>query len=91
MYYLHFSDATYAYKHQISFMLKSQIISISVINYVMYYIFISLNFCSYRRVRTLYACVGENDSELSFEPNQIIYNGKPSFYFKMQYLIIICC
>lgn len=29
-----------------------------------------------RRVRTLYACVGENDSELTFEPNQIITNGK---------------
>ncbi|XP_077291446.1 GTPase regulator associated with FAK isoform X2 [Arctopsyche grandis] len=26
------------------------------------------------RVRTLYACVGENDEELSFEPNQIITN-----------------
>jgi hypothetical protein len=30
------------------------------------------------RVRTLYACVGENDSELSFEPNQIIYNVRQS-------------
>lgn len=29
-----------------------------------------------RRVRTLYACLGENDGELSFEPNQIITNGK---------------
>jgi len=29
-----------------------------------------------RRVRTLYACEAENDSELSFEPNQIITNGK---------------
>lgn len=28
-----------------------------------------------RRVRTLYACLGENDGELSFEPNQIITNG----------------
>jgi hypothetical protein len=27
-------------------------------------------------VRTLYACLGENDGELSFEPNQIITNGK---------------
>nr|CAD7200554.1 unnamed protein product [Timema douglasi] len=26
------------------------------------------------RVRTLYACMGENDGELSFEPNQIITN-----------------
>lgn len=27
-------------------------------------------------MRTLYACLGENDGELSFEPNQIITNGK---------------
>ncbi|XP_064103547.1 rho GTPase-activating protein 26-like isoform X5 [Macrobrachium nipponense] len=31
-----------------------------------------------RRVRTLYACVGENESELSFEPNQILSNVRPS-------------
>lgn len=31
-----------------------------------------------RKVRTLYACVGENNSELSFEPNQIIENVRPS-------------
>ena len=31
---------------------------------------------SNRRVRTLYACVGENETELTFEPNQIIINGK---------------
>uniref|UniRef100_A0A1Y1LRF5 Rho GTPase-activating protein 26 n=1 Tax=Photinus pyralis TaxID=7054 RepID=A0A1Y1LRF5_PHOPY len=30
------------------------------------------------RVRTLYACLGENDGELSFEPNQIITNVKAS-------------
>uniref|UniRef100_A0A1L8DMI0 Putative oligophrenin-1 n=1 Tax=Nyssomyia neivai TaxID=330878 RepID=A0A1L8DMI0_9DIPT len=30
------------------------------------------------RVRTLYACMAENDGELSFEPNQIITNVKPS-------------
>ena len=29
-----------------------------------------------RRVRTLYACVGEHESELSFEPNQLITDGK---------------
>ena len=29
-----------------------------------------------RRVRTLYACVGEHESELSFEPNQVITDGK---------------
>ncbi|KAI8440759.1 hypothetical protein MSG28_009092 [Choristoneura fumiferana] len=28
----------------------------------------------YRRVRTLYACLGESEGELSFEPNQIITN-----------------
>ncbi|CAG9837184.1 unnamed protein product [Diabrotica balteata] len=31
-----------------------------------------------RRVRTLYACLGEQDGELSFEPNQIITNVKSS-------------
>jgi hypothetical protein len=31
-----------------------------------------------RRVRTLYACKGENSSELSFEPNAIIFNVRPS-------------
>jgi len=30
------------------------------------------------KVRTLYACVGEHESELSFEPNQIITNVRPS-------------
>lgn len=30
------------------------------------------------RVRTLYACLGEHDGELSFEPNQIITNVKSS-------------
>ena len=30
----------------------------------------------YRKVRTLYSCDAENESELSFEPNQIIYNGE---------------
>lgn len=30
------------------------------------------------RVRTLYACLGESDGELSFEPNQIITNVKSS-------------
>ena len=28
-----------------------------------------------KKVRTLYACVGEHETELSFEPNQIITNG----------------
>lgn len=37
-------------------------------------------FC--RRVRTLYACLAENDGELSFEPNQIITNGECYF---------VCC
>ncbi|XP_054708182.1 rho GTPase-activating protein 26-like isoform X2 [Uloborus diversus] len=31
-----------------------------------------------RKVRTLFACRGENDMELSFEPNEIIYNVIPS-------------
>lgn len=31
-----------------------------------------------RTVRALYNCVGENSTELSFEPNAIIYNGKLS-------------
>merc|ERR1711953_476427 len=31
-----------------------------------------------RRVRTLYACVGEHESELSFEPNQLITDVRPS-------------
>ncbi|XP_072158935.1 rho GTPase-activating protein 26 isoform X2 [Bemisia tabaci] len=32
-----------------------------------------------RKVRTLFACLGENDGELSFEPNQIITNVRTSF------------
>jgi len=31
-----------------------------------------------KKVRTLYACVGEHETELSFEPNQIITNVRPS-------------
>ncbi|KRT79233.1 Pleckstrin homology domain containing protein [Oryctes borbonicus] len=38
----------------------------------------SPSFAPVRRVRTLYACLGENDGELSFEPNQIITNVKQS-------------
>ena len=33
-------------------------------------------FCFSRRVRTLFACLGENEGELSFDPNQIITNGE---------------
>ena len=33
-----------------------------------------------RKVRTLYACVGEHETELSFEPNQIITSGKCLIY-----------
>lgn len=29
-------------------------------------------------MRTLYACLGESEGELSFEPNQIITNVAPS-------------
>ena len=32
-------------------------------------------------MRTLYACVGEHETELSFEPNQIITSGEISFIF----------
>lgn len=35
-------------------------------------------FKEHLRVRTLYACLAENDGELSFEPNQIITNVRPS-------------
>lgn len=38
----------------------------------------SPTFSRVRRVRTLYACLGEHDGELSFEPNQIITNVKSS-------------
>lgn len=38
--------------------------------------FVLIREFSFRRVRTLYACMAENDGELSFEPNQIITNGK---------------
>ena len=38
------------------------------------------NFVFSRRVRTLYACVGENETELTFEPNQIIVNGNNVFF-----------
>lgn len=31
-----------------------------------------------RKVKTLYACVGEHETELSFEPNQMITNVRPS-------------
>ncbi len=31
---------------------------------------------THRTVRTLYACVAEHETELSFEPNQIITSGK---------------
>jgi len=43
---------------------------------MMYHLIVSILFP--RRVRTLYACVGENETELTFEPNQIITNGKRS-------------
>lgn len=36
----------------------------------------SISSTNSRKVRTRYACVGENDSELSFEPNMIIMNGQ---------------
>lgn len=45
------------------------------------------NFVFSRRVRTLYACVGENETELTFEPNQIIVNGNNVCLF---YQILFC-
>ena len=39
-----------------------------------------------RRVRTLYACVGEHDTELSFEPNQIITSGKCGTFYGAKHL-----
>ena len=38
-----------------------------------------------RRVRTLYACVGEHDTELSFEPNQIITSSK--YFFELIHIL----
>ena len=35
------------------------------------------------QVRTLYACVGEHETELSFEPNAIITSGKGTKHFKL--------
>ncbi len=40
-----------------------------------------------RRVRTLYACVGEHLSELSFEPNQVITDG--NYLIKSQLITIL--
>lgn len=37
---------------------------------------VKCNVAAALRVRTLYACVGENETELTFEPNQIITNGE---------------
>lgn len=44
----------------------------------------------FRRVRTLYACMAENDGELSFEPNQIITNGKIEMWNVFLIFIQIC-
>lgn len=33
---------------------------------------------SFRTVRTLYHCEAENETELSFEPNQLIFSVRPS-------------
>lgn len=45
---------------------------------------------NYRRVRTLYACLAENDGELSFEPNQIITNGELNWFFLGSLFFIFC-
>ena len=39
-----------------------------------------------KRVRTLYACVGEHETELSFEPNMIISNGKKRIVDEITFL-----
>jgi hypothetical protein len=36
------------------------------------------------QVRTLYACVGEHETELSFEPNAIITSGKGTKHLKLE-------
>ncbi len=41
------------------------------------------------QVRTLYACVGEHETELSFEPNQIITSGKFLDLFSKMFLFLI--
>ena len=38
-----------------------------------------------KRVRTLYACVGEHETELSFEPNMIISNGEQRYHMNTLY------
>lgn len=40
------------------------------------------------RVRTLYACMAENDGELSFEPNQIITNGNLRLFITIHSIIV---
>lgn len=35
-------------------------------------------------MRTLYACLGESEGELSFEPNQIITNGEYNSQFEFK-------
>ena len=36
----------------------------------------SYSTAEYRSVRTLYKCIAEHETELSFEPNQIITSGE---------------
>ena len=37
---------------------------------------IAIGFFCRKKARTLYMCEGENETELSFEPNEIIENGE---------------
>ena len=42
-----------------------------------------------KRVRTLYACVGEHETELSFEPNMIISNGEQRDHMNTLYSCLL--
>ena len=42
-----------------------------------------------KRVRTLYACVGEHETELSFEPNMIISNGEQRNHMNTLYSCLL--
>lgn len=45
-----------------------------------------MNALYFRKVRTLYACRGENEMELSFEPNEVIHNGM--FVFFLTFMVL---
>lgn len=39
----------------------------------------------------MYACLGEHDGELSFEPNQIITNGTMALQIRILVFVLIVC